>query len=446
MPSQQHPIRPTSSTVRSTLRRSALAAVGALGVAALVAGCSGGPGQAEPSAYEQAPADLEASITYAFWDASQQEAVQANIDAFNEEYPNIEVNLDVTPWETYWTKIQTQASSDTLPDLFWLNGPNFQLYASNGKVEPIDGIVEAGDIDPADYPEALVDLYRLDDVQYGVPKDFDTIGLWYNRDLLAQAGVEEPTGDWTWEDLQEAAQTVSDELGDQGVYGVAAGMDGQTTYYDTIFQAGGEVVSEDGTTSGYDSPEAQAGIQVWADLIASGASPSMQQLTDTPADQWFTSGKVAMYSGGSWFRAAIGASEIEDAVGVAPLPRGEEQATVIHGVANAVAANSDEKQAAQALQVFLASEAAQRQQGDAGAIIPAFTGTQDAFVGSLPGADLQVFLDAVDYAKPLPVSKNSAAWNALEAELLPEAFSGERPVAEVTAELAEQMTALLAKE
>lgn len=64
----------------------------------------------------------------------------------------------------------------------------------------------------------------------------------------------------------------------------------------------------------------------------------------------------------------------------------------------------------------------------------------------MPKANLQVFLDAVDYAKPLPVSANTAAWNTLETKLLPDAFTGSKPVADVTADLASQMDAALAKE
>jgi multiple sugar transport system substrate-binding protein len=115
-------------------------------------------------------------------------------------------------------------------------------------------------------------------------------------------------------------------------------------------------------------------------------------------------------------------------------------------VSNVVSAASKNKQAAQALQVFLAGKEAQQQQGDSGAVIPAYTGTQDAFTASMPDANLQVFLDGVDYAQPLPASKNSAVWNADETELLPQAFSGERPVADVAKELADKMDAALAKE
>ena len=434
---------PTRRT--SPLRRTALAASAVVLTTALAAcGSASGSPDADAAGYAAPDADLAASITYGVWDQNQVPAIEENIAAFNEVYPDIDVTVNVTPFAEYWTKLQTQASSETLPDLFWMNGPNIGLYASNGMLEPITGAVEAGDIDPANYPQALVDLYTVDGVSYGVPKDFDTIGIWVNTALVEQAGVELPEDGWTWDEFQETAVEISEALADDGVYGAAGGMDGQTTYYNTIFQAGGTVV-DDGA-SGYASPEAQAGLQFWTDLIASGGSPSIQQLTDTTADQWFTSGKLAMYWGGSWFRSALTDSDLAEDVTVLPLPSGEEQATVIHGVANVVSATSKEKQAAQALQVFLAGQEAQQQQGDSGAVIPAFEGTQSSFTASMPDADLQVFLDAVEYSRPLPVSLNSAEWNALETELLPQAFSGERPVADVATDLAEQMDAALAEE
>lgn len=429
-------------------RRGLIGLAGAAGAALILAGCSGSPAGSgtDDSGYAAPDKDTSANLTYAVWDQNQVDAIKANLEGFNKEYPNIKVNVDVTPWADYWTKLQTQASSDTLPDLFWMNGPNFQLYASNDKIAPITGAVDAGDIDPANYSKALDDLYTYDGVQYGVPKDFDTIGVWMNKALFEKAGVELPSEDWTWDDFASTAAEISEKLKADGTYGAAAGMDGQTTYYNTILQAGGEVISADGKSSGYDSPEAAEGIQFWTDLIKSGASPSMAQLTDTTADQWFTSGKLAMYQGGSWFRGALVGTDMEKDIVVYPLPKGKEQATVIHGVSNVVAANSKNKAAAQALQAYLASKEAQQQQGDMGAVIPAFMGTQDAFTKTMPDANLQVFLDAVDYAHPLPISKNTAAWNALETELLPAAFDGSQPVDSVLKDLADQMNAALAKE
>ncbi|GAA2753662.1 ABC transporter substrate-binding protein [Amnibacterium kyonggiense] len=435
------------TTSHPVTRRALVGLAGAATAGLLLAGCSspGGSGGAPSGDYTAAPKDLKASITYALWDQTQVKAIQANLAGFKKEYPNISVNVDVTPYDTYFTKLQTEASSNTMPDLFWLNGPNFQLYADNGKVEPITGEIKAGAIDPKNYPSALVDLYTANGVHYGVPKDFDTIGLWYNKALFAKAGVAVPTSDWTWDDLTTAATTISSKLKGQGIYGVAAGMDGQTTYYDTIFQAGGNVISADGKKSEYASDATKKGIVFWRDLIASKGSPSVKQLTDTPADQWFVSGKAAMLIGGDWGRSEIAAAPIAKDVQVAPLPKGEQKATVIHGVSNVVAAGSRNKQAAQALQVYLASKAAQQQQGDMGAVIPAFNGTQDSFAKSMPGVDLQVFLDELAYAKPLPVSKNTAAWNALEAKYLPGVFAGTSPVDSTLEQLQTEMTAALAK-
>ncbi|BDZ49792.1 sugar ABC transporter substrate-binding protein [Frondihabitans sucicola] len=432
----------------SAKRRLALGVAAAVGVALLASGCSsssGGSGGSD-SGYKAPAKSLKANITYGVWDQTQVKAIDANLKGFNEEYPNIKVNVNVTPFDSYFTKLQTQASSNTLPDLFWLNGPNFQLYAANGKVEPITSEVKAGAIKLSNYSSALDDLYSLNGTQYGVPKDFDTIGVWVNKALFTEAGVALPKAGWTWDDFQTAAKTISEKLGSKGIYGGAGGMDGQTTYYDTIFQAGGKVINGDGTKSGYDTAATQSGIDFWTKLIASKASPTIQQLTDTPADQWFTSGKLAMYWGGSWARTEVGSSPIAKDVQVYPLPTGKKQATVIHGVSNVVAAGSKNKAAAQALQVYLASKKAQLQQGNMGAVIPAFTGTQTAFAKSEPGVNLQIFLDAVKYAEPYPVSKNTAAWNALEGAQLPEAFSGKKSVSSVTDGLATQMNALLAKE
>ncbi|MGW4489348.1 ABC transporter substrate-binding protein [Amycolatopsis sp. NPDC004368] len=428
-------------------RRALAAVAGTVAAAATLAACSSGSSAStSDSAYSAPDANVSANLTYAVWDQTQVKAINANLAEFNKKYPNIKVNVDVTPYTNYFTKLQTEASSDSLPDVFWMNGPNIQLYASNGKIEPITGEVKAGAIDPKNYPASLDQLYTLDGVQYGVPKDFDTIGVWINKALFAEAGVPIPSKDWTWADLQSTAAQISQKLASKGIYGISAGMDGQTTYYNTIFQSGGSVISPDGKKSAYDDPKTAKGIQFWTDLVKSKAMPTIKQLTDTTGDQWFVSGKSAMYQGGSWARSEVAAAPIAKDVAVLPVPKGDQQATVIHGLSNVVAANSPNKQAAQALQVFLASKEAQQQQGDLGAVIPAYNGTQDAFTKSMPGVDLQLFLDEVSYAKPLPVSKNTAAWNTLETNLLPDAFDGTKPVDAVLKDLASQMNADLAKE
>ena len=53
-------------------------------------------------------------------------------------------------------------------------------------------------IDMAKYYEDIVELYTNDDgIHYAIPKDYDTVALWYNKTIFDEAGMEYPTNDWT---------------------------------------------------------------------------------------------------------------------------------------------------------------------------------------------------------------------------------------------------------
>ncbi|GGS58763.1 MULTISPECIES: ABC transporter substrate-binding protein [Actinokineospora] len=427
-----------------------LAVLSALVAASVaLAGCGGGPGGNAAAEQPADPADLTAEISYGVWGENVAEATQRVVADFNRTYPNVKVNVQVTPYKSYWTKLQTQAGSGTMPDVLWMNGPNFQLYASNGKLAPITGLVDAGKIDPANYPQALDTLYTYEGVRYGVPKDFDTIAVFYNKKLFAEAGVAEPAADWTVEQFTQAAKDIRAKLKSKDVFGVTATLvdGGQQTYYNTIAAADGHVISPDGKRSGFDSPEAARGLQVWADLIAADAMPSLEQDADTSALSRFTSGRAAMFWSGSWDTKLIADSPIAADVAVAPLPRDKRQATVIHGLAHAISADTENKAAAEAFLTYLAGKEAAVTFSELSGVISAHKGTQDSFLTVLPDANLRVFLDgAENYAVPYPVSKNSAAWGKFEPELLPDAFSGAKPVAEAARAMAEAMNQALEKE
>ncbi|BDZ54648.1 ABC transporter substrate-binding protein [Agromyces marinus] len=379
------------------------------------------------------------TLEYGVWDQKQQEAMEDIADAFTAEHPNVTVNLQIAPYKEYFTKLQTSVSGGSAPDVFWMNGPNFQLYASNGVLEPLD---DAG-IDTAAYPEGLVDLYTYDGSLYGAPKDFDTVALWYNTELFDAAGVEYPEAGWTWDDLKEKAAALTDAS--TGTYGIVATQYGQENYYNSIAQAGGEVISADGTTTGYDTPEALAGIELWTDLIAAGSSPTAQQMTDTSAEDFFLSGKAAMFQNGSWAAGAYaGNPDIADKVDVAPLATGAEgNQSVIHGLANVVNAKSEHVEVAKEFAAFASSEQAADIMAETGTVIPAFEGKQQIWVDALPQYDLQVYIDALETAVAYPVSKNTSAWTSLESEILSQVWAGNVSPEDGLAQLAEEMQAAL---
>lgn len=381
----------------------------------------------------------DVTLSYAIWDENQKPAMEDIAAAFEKENPNVTIDIQVTPYKEYFTKLQTAATGGSAADVFWMNGPNFQLYASNGQLAPLD---DAG-VDAADYPQGLIDLYTFDGTLYGAPKDFDTVALWYNKELFDAAGVEYPTAGWTWDDFTAAAAALTDPA--TGQFGVAASQYGQENFYNSIAQAGGEVISADGTESGYGSPEALAGIELWTDLIEAGSSPTAQQMTDTNPEDFFLSGKVAMFQNGSWAAIAYADNaDIADKVDVAPLPEGPEgNQSVIHGVGNVANAKSPHVAEAKAFAAFASGEQAAKIQAESGTVIPAFDGTQQAWVDALEQYDLQVYIDALDTAVPYPVSKNTSAWTSIESEVLSQVWSGAVTPEEGLKDLAEQMQTAL---
>ena len=404
-----------------------------LAVGLTLTACSGGDDKA-------ADPNEKVTLTYGVWDVNQQPAMQELATAFTKTHPNVTVNVQLTPWEGYWTKLKAAVTGGAAPDVFWMNGPNFQLYASNKVIAP-----NPEQADTSVYPKALADLYTFEGKSYGLPKDMDTIGVWYNKKLFDAKKVAYPKDGWTWADFQDAAAKLTDAKA--GVYGTAAELTSFQEYqYNTIAQAGGYVISPDGKKSGYDDPKTIAGLKFWTDLLDKKQSPDLKTMTDTTPLQLFESGKIAMYWGGSWnVPEFMGNDYAKDKVDVAPLPKGEKQATVIHGVANVVGAKSEHPEQAWEFVKYLGSKEAAEILGKTGPI-PAYNGTQDAWVAKYPNLKLQTFLDSVSYAVPFPVSKNTAAWNEAELTHFTKAWNGQQPVEQSSAELAKAMNDLLAKE
>jgi multiple sugar transport system substrate-binding protein len=404
-----------------------------------VAGCAGG--SSNGGAAKEGPVTL----SYGVWDQNQVPALKQVVADFEKANTGIKVKIQVTPYDQYFTKLQAAAGGGAAPDVFWMNGPNFQLYASNGVLAPLSDQIKKDGLDTSVYPKSLVDLYSLNGKEFGLPKDFDTIGLWYNKKLFDDAGVKYPDASWTWADLQNAAAKLTNKS--KGIYGIPASLEGQQNFYNTILQAGGHVLSGDNSKSGYNDPATIEGLRFWTDLIKSGSSPSLQQMTDTLPLQWFESGKAAMFYGGSWNVVEFKKNEYTvDKVDVAPLPKGKVQAVVIHGLANVISAKTPHAEAAWKFVKYLGSKDAATVEAETGTVIPAYQGTQHAWVAASPKYDLQVFLDATAYASPLPVSQNTAAWNSDEIKYLTPAWAGKKDVAAAADELSQAMNADIAKE
>ena len=388
---------------------------------------------------EQSSGQEEANLRFVIWDEHQLAMQQQLASEFMAMNPHIMIDIDVIPWADYWTAVQTAVAGGDAHDVLWMNGPNLALFASNGILLPISDRIDRDGYDLSAYPQSLVDLYTHDGMLYGLSKDFDTIGLYYNVEMFDAAGLDYPDDTWTWDDLKNAARALTTD----DVWGFAATLWAQMVVFDLIGQNGGQVLSDDGMHVLYGTPEACEALQFLYSFHEEGLSPD--QVTLDTTNQWdlFSSQRVAMMYEGSWLARAW--ADLEFPVNVAPLPVGKQRSNIIHGLAYVIVESTEHPEQAWEFVKYLGSEEAHIIQSSMGAVISSRAGTQQLWVDSFGDEmDVQVLLDEVPYAKPFPVARAPLAWEDEAKQVLLDAFRGNLSFPEACAMAAEAGDAYIA--
>jgi multiple sugar transport system substrate-binding protein len=382
----------------------------------------------------------QTTLTYAIWDNNQLPAHEQIVEAFQAEHPDIQVNIEVVPWANYWEKLQTAAAGGELYDVFWMNGPNFPVYASKGVLTDLKDLIAKDSIDTSVYPQAMLDLYTLEGDVYGLPKDFDTIGLYYNKDMFDAAGVDYPNADWTWDDFSKAATALTKD----GNWGFASTLEDQPGYWNWIYANDGQVIAEDGTKVLFDSPANCDTMKFLYGFVERGESPDGATLSSLdPSTQLFPGGRVAMITSGSWMARTY--ADAEPNIGVAPLPMGKKHATIIHGLSNVIWSGTQHPAEAWEFLKFLGGETAATILAQSGTVIPAYQGMQQAWVEAIPEMDLQVFIDAIDYAVPYPTAAKGMEWNDKVNAAFTEAWNSNITIDDACKMAAEEANAVLSQ-
>jgi len=386
------------------------------------------------------PAREAVTLSYAIWDAEQLPAHEKIIANFEAGHPNIHVEPQVIPWPEYWNKLQTAIAGGQAYDVFWMNGPNFPVYASKGALIDLQPMVDRDSLDLSVYPPSLVELYSYNGHVYGLPKDFDTIALFYNKDMFDAAGVKYPDETWTWDDLKAAAKALTTK----DTWGIGVPVDAQCVWFNFVYQNGGKVVAPDGSKVLLDEPAACEAIKFLYSFIEEGLSPdAATMLASDTETQLFPGGKVAMYTCGSWLASYY--HEAEPNIDVAPLPKGKQRASIIHGLANVIWSGTKHLDEAWEFLKFLGGPEAARILAETGTVIPAYQGYQETWVNAIPDMNLKVFMDALEYAVPYPSVAQGMEWSDKVNEVLSDAWLGSIPIDEACKLAAEAGNAALQK-
>ena len=124
------------------------------------------------------------TITYCNFNASggNEETLEKMVAAFEEEHPNIKVDVETIGYDDYFTQMQTRVAGGTAPDCYELNIENFAAYANKGMLAEISG--DFSGLNPT-----ALNAFNVGGKQYGLPESFSNVVLIYNKDLFDQAGI-----------------------------------------------------------------------------------------------------------------------------------------------------------------------------------------------------------------------------------------------------------------
>jgi len=195
------------------------------------------------------PVEEGATIVFSGWgDDSEQQIYKDSIERFKEVCPSVTVDYQPIP-DNFQDKLKAQMAGGTAPDVFYVDDQLMTAFASSGQLMALDDVMAEAGVSRDDFIPSLLTIFTLDGKTYALPKDWSTLGLVYIPEAFADAGIAEPTSDWTWDDMREAANIIAEK----GNYaGYCMGSD-WARFAPFAFSNGGRYASDDYTTATLDT-------------------------------------------------------------------------------------------------------------------------------------------------------------------------------------------------
>ena len=255
-----------------------------------------GAGGATSGAIQTIEVEDGARLVFSGWgDETEQKIYRDSIARFNETYPDVTVDFQPIPAD-FQTKVKAQMAGGTAPDVMYIDDQLMTAFAPNGQLLDLTPFLEEGGVNTESFIPQLMTIFEQDGKIYALPKDWGTLGLVYLPEAFADAGIEEPTADWTWEDLQTAAQA----LADKGTYGgFCMGAD-WARFAPFVFGNGGTFANDDFSQATINTPEVQEAAQFIADMKQNGALVTPSDVSASWCGEAIGKKLVGMTYEGGW--------------------------------------------------------------------------------------------------------------------------------------------------
>ncbi|WP_404405761.1 sugar ABC transporter substrate-binding protein [Jeotgalibacillus malaysiensis] len=244
--------------------------------------------------------------------------------AYEEENPDVTVNVQAIPWDQAYDKLLTAVASGNGPDVLQLGTTWVTEFADAGALLDLSEYMEDyPNFNPDNYFEGAQASMEYDGATVGIPWYVETRTMYYRTDLLEEVGYSEPPA--TWDELKDAATKLS-ETGDN-VYGLDIDLNDQITPFIFAWQNGFEFDTEN---PNFTSPEFKGAIEYYTSYFEEGISTTTEGIDIIQA---FKDGQKPIFFSGPWMINIINdqAPELEGDWAVATMPANEENVSSIGG-------------------------------------------------------------------------------------------------------------------
>ncbi|WP_230399253.1 ABC transporter substrate-binding protein [Novisyntrophococcus fermenticellae] len=413
-----------------SIMKKSLAVVTVLGMAAgLLAGCGKG---------NTSETGNDGVATIEWWTPNWDEVESREmVEEFEKEHKNIKVELVITDWDTYKSKISTAISANGAPQLFTILLTDVAPFAKKDLLEPLDRYEETG-IDFSDILTPALDITTIDNEIYGVPFRYDGSGIYYNVDLLSKAGYDEfPTN---WDTMAKMAK----ELTSGEVYGFAWPLGNQanavTRLIQQLYTYDGDVLNEDETECMLNSDASKRALTNIVSSIEEGyASPSSAEIDNTKMREMFGSGQLAFNFTGPFDIETLKEDYPDLNFKTAVIPgNGGMGCTTANGWSVAMAKKADNKDAAAKFLAYITQPENQARLTDS------FPASKTAMeMDQFASEEMTPFIEQLNNSRPEPVYDNWAEMEPIIYEYMQNAVSGKMTVDEACEGMTNDINTLL---
>lgn len=281
------------------------------------------------------------NIELNFWNGftgADGKGMQKIVDGFNAEYDGkIHVQTQIMPWDTYYEKIITAVTSGQAPDVGIMHVDKCPKFAKKNVLLPLDQYTSSLGLVEDEFIKTVWNAGIFEGKRYGIPLDVHPLGLYYNMDLLKEAGFDAPPTNM--DEFMEMAKAMTKDTDgdgeiDQWGFAMPALWPSQQIYWTALHQFGGQSTTEDGMTPLYTSDEAVEALEFLVNTAQKdGISPKdIQQDGEVTL---FKQGKLGFHLNGIWMIAGFDEQEGLN-YGTAPVPQWGKQKAVWAGSHNFV--------------------------------------------------------------------------------------------------------------